>query len=70
LETGKMINGPHTLQARAFDGTGYSDPVNRTFSVDNQKAAGKGFIPGFEGMMMALAAVAASGMILRKKRVR
>jgi hypothetical protein len=60
-DTTKLKNGAHVLSARAFDGTDYSDPVNRTFSVDN-KAPGttKGFIPGLEGLMVA----AVIGLIL------
>jgi hypothetical protein len=68
LDTSKMRNGAHSLAARAFDGTDYSDPVARTFSVENQKAAGKGFIPGFGGLGTTLAAVLILGWIVRKKR--
>jgi hypothetical protein len=67
-DTTKLKNGAHVLSARAFDGTDYSDLVNRTVTVDNQKAAGKGFIPGFDGMIGALAAVATMVWIVRKKR--
>jgi hypothetical protein len=45
LETAKLKNGVHILQARAYDGTDYSDYVNLTITVDNQKTASKGFIP-------------------------
>jgi len=55
LDTTKLKNGKHTLQARACEGTDYSDTVNRTVTVDNQKEAGKGFIPGFGGMMVLMA---------------
>jgi len=69
LDTTKLKNGPHTLQARAFDGTDYSDIVNRTITVDNQKAQGKGFIPGFPGML-AILAVVACAILLSGRRIR
>jgi len=49
LDTSKLKNGKHTLQARAFDGTDYSDLANRTIKVDNPKQAQKGFIPMMDG---------------------
>jgi hypothetical protein len=53
LDTSKLNNGAHSLAARAFDGTDYSDPVTRTFSVDNKNPnTTKGFIPGFEGLVV------------------
>ena len=67
LDTMKLKNGAHVVQARAFDGTDYSDVVNRTFSVDNQKAPGKGFIPGFGGPVTVLALVLILGWRHRKK---
>jgi hypothetical protein len=69
LDTTKLKNGPHTLQVRAFDGTDYSDIVNRTITVDNQKAQGKGFIPGFPGML-AILAVVACAILLSGRRIR
>jgi len=59
LDTTKLKNGKHTLQARAFDGMDYSDIANRTITVDNQKAAGKGFIPGFAGIIVPVVVAAA-----------
>jgi hypothetical protein len=46
----------------------YSDVVNRTITVDNQKPAGKGFIPGFAGTF--LISVIISGLFIhwRNKR--
>jgi len=67
LDTARLKNGPHILEARAFDGADYSDAVNRTMIVDNQKAQGKGFIPGFSGMA-ALVAVMACAALLAGKR--
>jgi hypothetical protein len=52
LDTAKLKNGEHVIWARAYDGMDYSDAVNRTITVDNLKAAGKGFIPGFEGIVL------------------
>jgi len=57
LDTTKLKNGKHQIEARAFDGTGYSDIVTRQFTVDNQKAQAKGFIPGFEMEILLLALV-------------
>ena len=68
LDTTKLKNGVHSLQARAYDGMDYSDPVNRTIMVGNQKAAGKGFIPGFTGLLVLLAAVSATFLIMRRRR--
>jgi len=48
LDTTRLKNGKHLLEARAFDGNDYSDLASVNFTVDNQKAQGKGFIPGFE----------------------
>jgi len=67
LDTTKLKNGKHTLQARAYDGTDYSDIVNRTISVDNQKVAGKGFIPGFGAALASLAVLPVAFMIRRRK---
>jgi len=45
----------------AFDGTDYSDPASRTFSVDNKaQGTAKGFIPSFEGLLV----VAVIGLVL------
>ena len=66
-DTTKLKNGAHVLSARAFDGTEYSDPVNRTFSVDNKpQTSSKGFIPGLEGLMV----VAVMALILMTSRFR
>jgi len=67
LDTSKMKNGAHSLAARAFDGTDYSDPVARTFSVDNKnQGTAKGFIPGLEGLLV----VAVIALILMTSRFR
>ena len=68
LETSKLKNGRHTLQARGFDGVDYSEAVERTMTVDNAKSGGKEFIPGFE-LIWAVAAVGSiTCWIQRKKR--
>ena len=68
LDTTKLKNGKHTLQARAYDGMDYSDIANRTITVDNQKAAGKGFVPGFTMIVVPMAVAAALVMIGRRRR--
>jgi hypothetical protein len=65
LDAYKLGNGKHALQARAFDGMEYSDTATRTFIVDNPKPGGKGFIPGFEALPLAVAAAAL--LVLRRK---
>jgi hypothetical protein len=35
LDTRGLQNGAHTIEIRAYDGSGYSDPVTRTVNVDN-----------------------------------
>jgi len=69
-DTTKVKNGPHILSARAFDGTDYSDPASRTFSVDNKaQTSSKGFIPGLEGLMVVavMALILATSQFRRKK---
>jgi len=67
LDTTKLKNGKHKLEARAFDGKDYSDIVGRQFTVDNQKAAAKGFIPGFTVIGVVLALAVGSFVLLRKR---
>ena len=67
LDTIRLKNGEHVIWARAYDGMDYSDAMNRTITVDNPKAAGKGFIPGLEASMMVIA-MAAILIIGNKKR--
>jgi hypothetical protein len=67
IDTIKLKNGKHTIEGRAFDGKDYSDIITVNFTVDNQKAQGKGFIPGFEiGILML---VIVSILSLRFRRV-
>jgi hypothetical protein len=67
IDTAKLKNGKHTIEGRAFDGKDFSDVAAVNFTVYNQKAAGKGFIPGFTGIMVVLALVAWSFAFLRKR---
>jgi len=65
LDTTKLRNGRHTIEARAYDGMDYSDTVSRSFIVDNPKSGGKGFIPGFDALPLLIAAAAL--LVLRRK---
>jgi hypothetical protein len=70
LDASKMKNGAHSLAARAFDGTDYSDPASRTFSVDNKaQNTSKGFIPGLEGLLVVavMGLVCAVGHVRRRR---
>jgi hypothetical protein len=68
LDTTKLKNGNHTLQARAFDGTDYSDPVDRRIYVDNWRPAGKNFMPMTDAwMLIALLAMVVAVSVLRRK---
>ena len=63
LDSSRLKNGEHRLQARAFDGIDYSDPVNRTFAVDNTKApGGKGMVPGFGSSILVFAVATAMAL--------
>ena len=67
LDTTKLKNGKHRLEARAFDGNDYSDIAKVDFSVDNQKAQAKGFIPMTDGWMLILL-LAAAGTLVSARR--
>ena len=67
IDTTKLKNGLHKVEVRAFDGKDYSDVAACNFTVDNQKKESKGFIPGFTGVLMALAAVSVAFLYLRKR---
>ena len=68
LDTSKLRNGKHTLQARAFDGMDYSKVASRNITVDNPGTGGKGFIPGFGGAIMAGAVAMVLVWDWRKKK--
>jgi len=42
--------------------------VGRQFTIDNQKAQAKGFIPGFTGLIAMLAMVAVAVPLAHRKR--
>jgi hypothetical protein len=67
-DTTDLSNGKYQLEVRAFNGIDYSEITARQFTVDNQKAQAKGFIPGFSGLVALLALVAATVPLLRRKR--
>lgn len=54
LDSTKLKNGRHLLEARAFDGKDHSELASVNFTVKNQRPAGKGFIPmlGTGGLML------------------
>jgi hypothetical protein len=70
LDTTKLKNGKHLLEARAFDGKDYSDLAAVNFTVDNQKAQGKGFIPGFETGLLTLAVMFVVYLYVGRRRTK
>ena len=70
LDTRPMELGKHTVYARAFDGTDYSDEANIAFTVDNpapKTSEAKAFIAGFEPVLLGLALVAALALVTRRR---
>ena len=68
LNTTRLKNGNHIIQVRILDGTNYSDPVNRTVTVDNQKAKNKVSIPMLDGwVVLALLATVGALFFIRRK---
>ncbi|MBM4249779.1 MAG: hypothetical protein FJ149_10195 [Euryarchaeota archaeon] len=59
LDTSKLKDGKHTVQARAYDGMDYSETVNRTVTVSNKGGSGSG-IPGFGAGLALMGLVLAS----------
>jgi hypothetical protein len=70
IDTARLGNGRHVLQARAYDGMDYSSVASRNVTVDNQNAGGKGFIPGFGPAALAAIALVVAAEVVRKSRVR
>ena len=66
IDTTKLSNGKHVLYARAYDGTSYSETINRTVIVDN-KAGGGTFIPGLEAALVVPAFLAALFFFVRRR---
>ncbi len=73
VDTNKLKDGYHTLQARAFDGVGWSEPANRTVRVDNA-AGGNGAVtlPLLMAVLViaAVAAVTLAVFVLRRGKTR
>jgi hypothetical protein len=67
LDTSKLKNGNHKLSVRAYDGTGYSEVVDRTIIVDNPKPPAKGFIPSYGGILLTTCIMLC--LIIRKYRL-
>jgi hypothetical protein len=65
LDTTKLKNGKHVIEARAYDGMDHSDVASRAVTVDNAKSGGTGFIPGFGTVPLLVAAAAL--LVLRRK---
>jgi hypothetical protein len=59
IDTSLLSNGPHTVEAKSFDGTRYSDPASVTFSVQNGKAAAPGGEPPYLLIIAIVVIVAA-----------
>ncbi|MBM4248755.1 MAG: hypothetical protein FJ149_04860 [Euryarchaeota archaeon] len=70
MDTTKLKNGRHILQARAHDGMDYSDIENRTITVDNQSSTPEGFIPGSSGTTGLAAAIIGLMLLARKRKIR
>jgi len=68
LDTTKLKNGKHSLEARAFDGKDYSELAAVDITVDNQKAQAKGFIPGFEAGLLLLAMIVVVSVGFERRR--
>jgi hypothetical protein len=61
VDTTGLKNGPHTFEARAFDGGNYSDPASVTLVVDNPQpyiSGGNGLWWGLPAAILVVAAVA------------
>jgi hypothetical protein len=71
VDTTKLKDGHHTLQARAFDGMDYSEPVNRTVLVANgggNAAAFNGVGPALVLAAVIAAAAAGTAVYLRRRK--
>lgn len=67
LDTTKLVNGRHEIQARAWEGTAISEPATVTVVVNNPGQSGKGFIPGMEAVL-GLSAICSVVILLSRKR--
>ena len=70
LDTTRMANGPHAIEAKSFDGSQYSESVTVSFSVDNKPApTPKSEFPWYLviGVIIVVLAVAAAGWRLTRR---
>jgi hypothetical protein len=70
IDTGKLKNGKHTLEARAYDGHGFSDIVKREFTVSSTPLEWAEGLPYFIflGMVLILIALGSVVFIRRRKK--
>jgi len=62
----KLKPGTHTISLEVSDGKG--TPVKDSVTITVKKKPGKGFLPGFEGVLLLAALVGVGLVILRKRR--
>jgi hypothetical protein len=72
INTTKLTNGKHRLEARAFDGSRYSGQAALEFNVDNPvrktpRKTGGLSLPGFEAL--PLLAIAALLLLVKRRRL-
>jgi serine protease AprX len=70
VNTTALPNGPHRLEARAYDGSRYSPLADLVFSVNNPVKPGPrpaGRIPGFDALAAGLAATLALAALCRRR---
>ncbi|MGQ9582709.1 MAG: S8 family serine peptidase [Thermoplasmatota archaeon] len=69
VNTTRLANGKHVLEARAFDGSKYSPLSSLEFSVDNPGRSplgpAEGLLPGFDAVVLGLAAALALVLVRR-----
>jgi len=71
LDTRPMELGKHTIYVRAYDGTDYSDEASIALTVNNptpKRSETGAFIPGFESLLLGLAAAATVLVAMRRRR--
>ncbi|MBM4249731.1 MAG: hypothetical protein FJ149_09950 [Euryarchaeota archaeon] len=59
VDTALLQNGPHTVEARSFDGTQYSEPAIVTFEVKNGRPPGPPGTPTYVLVALTVSLVAA-----------
>ena len=63
-----MDDGDYTIQARAYDGTDYSDIDSITITIDTGEDGDGGGIPGFTFILLLAAAGVALLMVRKRQR--